>query len=304
MSKASTTKKNKDDTGDPTASSSPSSSSRWYREKHRDRKQYLLSMSMIPILICILAFARSAYYRIMYKPPECQKFGWFSSSSGEFQCDHKPLDLHASLALLWLAIFAIQVFLMYAGLNKAHRMFGKLGFVGAFANALGMFYLAIQEAFYNPMTRTDRPPDFTPFMFLVALKLTICLVFAATAVMDSTNRNIEEHMLWIYRGFITSFTTPVIRFYPAALRHLIGDDCFQENRDKFVMGAMFVSELVCMTIYSLVQLRTRKVFWDTFMKVQVLTFMAASIQEIQFAVRHGTFVGGMVMCGANKLFQA
>ena len=258
----------------------------------------------MPILICILAFARSAYYRVTYKPPECQSFGWFSSSSGEFQCDHKPLDLHASLALIWLAIFSTQVVLLYAGFNQAHRLFGKLGFVGAFANALGMFWLAIQEAFYNPMERTDRPSDFTPFMFLVAVKLTVCLGFAVAAVMDSNNRNIEEHMLWIYRGFITSFTTPVIRFYPAVLRHLIGDDCFQDNRDKFVMGAMFVSELVCAIVYSMVQLRTRKVFWDVFMKVQALTFVAALVKEVEFVARNGTFVGGMVMCGVGKLFKA
>eukprot|EP00977_Amphora_coffeiformis_P021236 scaffold9085_cov215-Amphora_coffeaeformis.AAC.4 len=292
--------------GETAPSSSGLSSTRLlsYLDKHRDRKQYLLTMSAIPILICVLAFGRSAYYRVTYKPPECRNFGWFSSSSGEFQCDHKPLDLHATLALMWLATFSIQVILMYAGFNQAHRLFGKLGFVLAFANALGMFWLAIQEAFYNPMPRTDRPPDFTPFMFLVAFKLTVCLVFAVTAVADKTNRNIEEHMLWIYRGFITSFTTPVIRFYPAVLRHLIGDDCFQDNRDKFVMGAMFVSELVCAVVYSMVQLRTRRVFWDVFMKVQALTFVAALVKEIQFAARHGTFVGGMLVCAVDKFVKA
>lgn len=235
-----------------------------------------------------------------YKPSECKSFGWFSSSSGEFQCDHKPLDLHAKWALIWLTIFSAQVVLMSAGMYKAHRIFGKLGFVGAFANAAGMFWLAIQEAFFDKMKKTDRPPDFTPFMFLVALKLTTCLIFSVLAVAKREGRDVEAHMLWIYRGFITSFTTPIIRFYPAVLRHLIGDDCFQQNRDKFVMGAMFVSELVCVIIYSWIQLRTKKNFWDAFMMIQAVTFVAALGKEIQFASSHGTFVGGMLECAVEK----
>lgn len=135
-------------------------------------------------------------------------------------------------------------------------------------------------------------------MFLVAVKLTVCLVLSLKAIYD---RKVEDHFLWIYRGFITSFTTPVIRFYPAVLRHLAGDDCFQANRDKFVMGAMFVSELVCVVIYVLVQLKTRKEFWDTFMEIQVVIFAFALLKEIRFAATHGTFIHGVVQCALDKL---
>ena len=50
------------------------------------------------------------------------------------------------------------------------------------------------------------------------------------------------------------------------LRHVIGDDSFQEHRDKSAMGAMFVSEFV-----------------------------------VQFASQHGEVVGGMLSyCAAEK----
>jgi hypothetical protein len=270
-----------------------------YLEKHRDRKNFLLQLSYTPILICVLAFARSAFYRITYNPPECSKFGWFSSSSGEFTCDHKPLDFHATLALAWLSVFSIQVGLMVFGQNRLHKLFGKTGFSIAFANAAGMFWLAIHDTLH-PMKTTDRPPDFTPFMFLVAAKLTLCLIFSVQAIMSKNNRDVENHFLWIFRGFITSFTTPVIRFYPAVLRHLAGRDCFEQHREKFVMGAMFVSELTCVILYSLAQVKTRKKFWDLFIKLQVLTFVTAAVKEFQFAGEHGLFISGMVQCAAEK----
>lgn len=264
--------------------------------KHRDRKLYLLRLSKLPVLICVVSFARSVVYRLTYKPPECSSFGWFSSSSGEFNCDHKPLDFHATLALLWLATFSIQVLLLDFGYNKMHRLFGKIGFVIAILNAGGMFWLAIHDT-YHPMEKTDRPADFTPFMFLVAVKLTACLVLAMKAIADT---DYEAHMLWIFRGFLTSFTTPVIRFYPAVLRHLAGDDCFQEHRHKFVMGAMFVAELTCVLFYSLAQRNVKKDFWDLFMKMQVVTFVAAAFTELRFIEDHGTFITGMTKCAYNK----
>ena len=108
-------------------------------------------------------------------------------------------------------------------------------------------------------------------------------------------------MIWMFRGFITSFTTPVIRFYPMVLRLLAGDDCFRRNRDKFVMGSMFVSEVVSVILYSMAQKKTQPVFWSLFMKVQAVTFLYALVNEILFAAEHGTFVEGMVVCATEKL---
>mmetsp|Transcript_62189 Transcript_62189/g.151664 ORF Transcript_62189/g.151664 Transcript_62189/m.151664 type:complete len:313 (-) Transcript_62189:136-1074(-) len=270
-----------------------------YLTKHRDRRNYVLRLSFLPVLICVISFAKAAYYRFWRrpKPSQCQDFGWYSSSSGEFQCDYKPLDYHAMLALLWLGTYALQTSLIAAGLPSIHRLTGKVGFIIAFANAAGMFYLAIQDTL-NPMPKTDRPPDFTPFMFLVAIKLTICLV---VSVIKIRRKDTEGHILWTYRAFTTSFTTPVIRFYPLVLRLLAGDDCFDRNRQKFVMGAMFVSELTCSVLYSLVQRKTRKVFWDTFMKIQAVTFLCAFMKDVKFASENGFFVTGMIQCWTEKM---
>lgn len=270
--------------------------------KHRDRKNYILQGSILPISICVIAFARSVFYRFTLLPSECRSFGWYSSSSGEFQCDYKPLDLHASAALMWLAIFGIQVTLLLAGKPSWHKAIGKLGLLGAFWNAAGMFWLAYQDS-VNPMKKTDRPADFTPFMFVVAFKLTLCLVLSTYSILKK-DRDVEGHMVWMFRGFLTSFTTPVIRFYPLVLRTLAGDDCFDQHRGKFVMGAMFVAEVVSVIMYVLVQRKTQPVFWDTFMKIQLVTFLFALVNELRFASTHGLFVVGVVGCAMDKYIGA
>ena len=269
-----------------------------YLTKHRDRRDYVLRLSFAPVLICVVSFAKAAYYRLLRPTPsQCGDFGWYSSSSGEFQCDYKPLDYHAILALMWLGTYALQTLLIATGLPSIHKVTGKVGFLIAFANAAGMLYLAIEDTIH-PMPETDRPPDFTPFMFLVAVKLTICLVVSMIKIKKQNDT--EGHILWMYRGFVTSFTTPVIRFYPLVLRLLAGNDCFDRNRQKFVMGAMFVSELTCSVLYSMVQRKTQKVFWDTFMKVQAVTFLAALAKDIKFASENGFFVTGMIQCWTEK----
>ena len=263
---------------------------------HHERRSYMVRLSQAPILICILAFAKSTVYRLLNPPAECKSFGWYSSSSGEFNCDHKSLDSHAVLALLWLAVFAIQVNLLSFGFKKAHRFFGKLGFVVALLNVGGIFRLAIHEALY-PMEKTDRPHSFTPFMFLVGIKLSVCLFLSMRAIV---NKDYEDHMLWIFRGFVTTFTTPIIRAYPALLRMMTGDDCFQAHRDKFVMEAMFVAEVVCCGLFYLAQKNVPKNFWDIFAKLQVLTFVAAAVKQVEFASEHGSFLVGVAQCALDK----
>jgi hypothetical protein len=268
-------------------------------QKHRDRKRYLLQLSYVPVAICLIAFAKSAAYRVTTLPEHCRSFGWYSSSSGEFQCDYRPLDVHATLALLWLAVYSAQVALLSVDKSAWHRLFGRLGLVVAALNAVGMFGLAISDV-VHPMERTDRPPDFTPFMFLVAGKVSTCLGLSVYCLFGKNERDVEGHMMWMYRTFICSFTTPVIRFYPLILRLAAGDDCFQRHRDKFVMGAMFVSELVCVVMYAAAQRKTQIQFWDTFMKLQAVTFLLAAVKEIAFATEHGMFVTGMIQCAADK----
>jgi hypothetical protein len=156
------------------------------------------------------------------------------------------------------------------------------------------------------MEGTDRPSDFTPFMFLVAFKLTLCLSFSLKALIKDKqgNRDIEQHMIWMFRGFITSFTTPVIRFYPLVLRLLAGQHCFEEHRHKMVMGAMFVSEVCSAFIYTLAQRKTQPKFWDNFMVLQAMTFAIATLKELRFATDHGLFISGMAQCAYNEQFNS
>lgn len=141
----------------------------------------------MPVLVCVVAFARAAVYRlngaIQRDKGGCERFGWYSSSSAEFQCDHKPLDIHATLALMWLAVYASQVLLLATTNNTWQSRLGRLGLVVAVLNCAGMFILATAEL--NPetaMETTDRPDDFTPFMFLVATKVTVCVSLSIFAL--------------------------------------------------------------------------------------------------------------------------
>jgi hypothetical protein len=154
--------------------------------KHQDRRNYILQGSIIPIAICMIAFARSAFYHLTLLPAKCRSFGWYLScllpakcrsfgwylsATGDFQCNYTPLNLHATAALLWLAIFDIQAGLLLAGKLLWHRAIGKLGLVGAFWNAVGMFWLAYQDTIKPMDKKTDHPPAFTPLLFVVAFNL-------------------------------------------------------------------------------------------------------------------------------------
>ena len=85
------------------------------------------------------------------------------------------------------------------------------------------------------------------------------------------------------------------------LRKLAGQECFERNRHKFVMGAMFVAETTCLVLYSLAQKHTRPVFWDTFMKIQILTFAVAAAKQYQFQSTHGLFISGMCECFMEQM---
>jgi hypothetical protein len=188
--------------------------------------------------------------------------------------------------------------LLLAGKSSWHRAIGKLCLVGGYGNAVGVFWFAYQEMI-NPMEKTDRPPDFTVFMLVAGFKMTLCLVLSTYSILKK-DRDFEGHMLWMYRGFLTSFTAPVIRFYPTVLRLLAGDDCFDENRHKFILGSMFVAELASCIMYTLMQRKTQPVFWDIFMKVQSVIFLSALVKEIRLYSTHGMFVTGMVGCAMEK----
>jgi hypothetical protein len=263
-----------------------------------ERKNYLLRLSIIPIVVCFIAFTRATIYRLILIPKECLGFGWYSSSSAEFSCDHRPLDFHAVLAVIWLLTFTFQTLSLMGNFNWFHRKLGSIGYPLAAFNVLAMLYLSMYDLLY-PMEKTDRPKIFSIFMFLTAVKIGSALRNAYIAIQ---NKQIDDHMIWMFRSFITSFTTPVIRFYPLVLRKIAGDDCFQENRELFVMGSMYVAEMSCLTMYVMAQRKTQKVFLDSFMKSQIMVAVLVGAAELYWVQNHNLFLTGMLSCAIRKYF--
>ena len=260
--------------------------------KHKDIKSNIAFTDMD-------SFDDSAPRPFSYHDNTCKQFGWYNSGNGSFACDHKPLNFHAITALIWLLIFAIQVGLLVALptkiSGKIHKYFGRLGMIGAFISAGGMFGLALHDVFH-PMENSDRPSNFTPVMFVTGLKIVICLVMSTYAIMKK-NRNIDQHMIWIFRAFISSFGPPVMRVYPLILRRILdGEECFEANRHKGVMGAMFVSQITGSILFFIAQRYTQTKFWDGFIMFQTVAVIFSLCQEFIFASEHGTFLGGMIQC--------
>ena len=232
-----------------------------FEPSHSKRLDKLAKLSLVPALVCFLAFTRSIIYRfsgragtfvgfgntLIKLENQCKRFGWLNNSVFEVVCDHRPLDIHALAAIAWLSIFTIQVLLiafrrMNGMFQISHKTIGYVGFAIALTNIVGMFQLATYDFFYPMESKAGRPPAFTPFMWYVAFSTlqSTKLSWDALKVKD-----IDMHALWMFRAFITTFSTPMIRFYPLVLRYLLGTECIRVNADRLVIGATTVSVAVC-----------------------------------------------------------
>ena len=178
--------------------------------------------------------------------------------------------------------------------------------MGAFVTAGGTFWMAIHDIFVDPMKNSHRPAAFIPVMVLTGLKLVLCLVMSTYAVVTNKKkkRNIDQHMIWIFRALITSFSQPMMRVYPFILRLIFDYDCFEENRPRAVMGAMFISQISCFVLDYIAQRYTQQKIWDTYMKLIAFVLMIATIKEVTFVLEHGTFIGGLVQCTIEKKNQS
>ena len=109
------------------------------------RTNFLTNLLLMPCLICYLAFTRPFIYRYFRAPKTfegvdltCSKFGWLNYASVRMTCNNRPLDIHASLSILWLTLFTIQTLLRKFHFDKAHKFIGKyFGWV-AVVNVVGM----------------------------------------------------------------------------------------------------------------------------------------------------------------------
>jgi hypothetical protein len=176
-----------------------------------ERKYFVLKVSVFLIVICVLAFAGSDFKRIVDATAggKCSLFGWFNNASSLTKCFYQPRDVHASVALMWLTCFAIQdCVLLLFNANSFHKSFRQIAFGIALVNVGAMLVLAYVD-YTNPTEGSHRPPTFAPMMFSIVIAFLICLI---QSFVGTVNRNLDAQILWMYRAFMTSFTTPMIRF--------------------------------------------------------------------------------------------
>lgn len=142
----------------------------------KQRVSFLTNLSLVPCLVCYLAFTRPAIYRFLpfLKPDSlqgvdirCKDYGWLNNASVRMTCENRSLDIHATLAIAWLTLFTIQALAQLAGAKELHRKIGKYLGVVALINVVGMLQLSVYDLIV-PM-KTERPKIFGPFMFLTAM---------------------------------------------------------------------------------------------------------------------------------------
>jgi hypothetical protein len=268
----------------------------------KDRISFLTNLSLTPCLICYLAFTRSFIYRFISKPDEyegvdmkCSRFGWLNNASVRMTCNHRPLDIHATLAMMWLTLFTIQTLAIKFKFHKTHKFVGKYIGIIALINVGGMVQMSVYDMFV-PMV-TERPKIFTPFMFMTALIVGGCL-FMSGKGLQATPRDIDQHILWIVRAFLMSFTTPVIRFYPIVLRYMFATECIKQKAalDTWVIGSMTVASTGTLYLFWLANKACLKEPVDLFLKGFIAFEVFVLLIDAHSTVTNGFFFWHMYTC--------
>jgi len=229
----------------------------------------------------------------------CKQYGWYNNGTVNMECDKLSLDIHATLALMWLFFFTIQAFAIRFGFKKFHMIAGLYYiFPVAFLNVFGMAIITGAEM---STSKSTRPKEFYPFMILTMILIIFCLFKSALALFPQSagfERNVDNHTLWIVRAFLVSFTTPIMRLYPITMRTLFSTNCIrqQESMEVFLIASMTVSVIV--TTY-FVWLQNKAVLenpFDPWMKSIFVIFVIAFTVDIIQAVRKGYFFYHMIKC--------
>jgi hypothetical protein len=268
----------------------------------KERVSFLANLSLTPILICYVAFTRSFIYRFISTPDKyagvdmkCSRFGWLNNASVRMTCNHRPLDIHATLAMMWLALYTIQTLAIKFNFRKLHKFVGKyIGFI-AVVNVGGMVLMSVYDLLH-PM-ETDRPEIFKPIMLMTAVLVSSC-VFMSGKALQATPRDLDQHILWIVRAFLVSFTTPIIRFYPIVLRHIFSTECIQQkaNLDTWVIGATTVACLLCQYLFWLANKACLKEPVDLFFKAFLAFTVFVVVVDVHQTATKGFFFWNMYTC--------
>lgn len=283
----------------------------FYIQSVKGRLDALCALSLFPVVVCFAAFTRPVIYRITggmvggdFKDvlgggkedvslgQPCKKFGWLNNAQFTVTCDNKSLDIHSILAVVWLVLFSTQILFIKFNFRGFHKKVGKYGMPIAFMNALGMMQFAAYDFFY-PMEYTSRPAVFTPFMWFLSVEMILYLRESYNCLQV---HDIAGHSLWMYRAFVKSFSTPVMRFYPMVLRYFFGTQCAELNKHKGVFAAMTIAAFFITLLSYLANLVTLKNPNDAFMRTTFIKSFVTLLVEIAMAYKSGSFIYGMYNC--------
>jgi len=282
-----------------------------YLKNVQDRLNVLCNLSLFPVAVCFLAFTRPVIYRLsgglkggdfvdvgsgnkehVSIGQPCKRFGWINNAQFTVTCDNRSLDIHAVLACVWLVLFSVQIFAIKYNFRGFHKQVGKFGMPIAFLNAFGMMQFAAYDFFF-PMEYTSRPAVFTPFMWFLSVEM---ILYLKESYMALQKHDIGMHSLWMYRAFVKSFSTPVMRFYPMALRYAFGTECANLNKHKGVFAAMTVAAVFISALSYIANLYCLKQPMDKFMRTTFIKTAVTILVEVILAANSGSFIYGMFKC--------
>jgi len=229
----------------------------------------------------------------------CKQFGWYNNGTVNMACDKKALDIHATLALMWLFFFTIQAMAIRFGFKKFHMIAGLYYFFPvAMINVFGMAIITGSEI---GNAKSTRPREFYPFMILTMILIIFCLFKSFLALFPQSagfERSVDNHTLWIVRAFLVSFTTPVMRLYPIAMRMLFSTACVrqQESLEVFLIASMTVSIVVTTYFAWLQNKAVLENPFDPWFKAVLLIFGFGFLVDIIQTVNKGYFFYHMIKC--------
>lgn len=280
----------------------------YYIPTQKGRLDALCNLAMFPAVVCFMAFTRPTLYRFfgiggtfkdvlhgkedVVVTTECAKFAWLNNSQFTVTCDNRSLDIHSVLAVMWLVIFTAQALAIKYNFRAFHKKFGAIGLPLAAVNVFGMMQFAAYDFFY-PMPDTPRPAIFTPFMWFLSVEI---LTFVKESYTALKSHDVDAHALWMYRAFVKSFSTPVMRFYPMVLRYAFGTTCVNLNGGKLVFASMTLAAVFISTLSYVANLFCLKEPHDKFLKTTLIKSGVTVVIEIVLAAWQGSFVYGSYQC--------
>mmetsp|Transcript_44614 Transcript_44614/g.94941 ORF Transcript_44614/g.94941 Transcript_44614/m.94941 type:complete len:300 (+) Transcript_44614:153-1052(+) len=276
----------------------------------KGRLDVLCNLLLAPVTICLMLFTRPVLYRLFgvglhfvdilnnrkwdVVIAQCKGYGWINQATLKVTCEHRPLDVHAILAMVWIGVFGFQLVTIKLNFRRFHKMAGQAGFALASMNTLGSLFLVMHLALYPIETASNKPLLFAPFMWFVAMDMLFCLKRGYDAI---GKHDIDEHSLWLYRAFMGSFTTPVLRFYPLVVRYIFGTECVRLNKPRLLIGAVFVG---LSFLFGATYVANRKVLkepFDGYLAVRLVVCLLGVVAESLFVKKHGgTFIQGVHEC--------